>query len=306
MQANIINGVHIRVGGDAGRTKGLKLRILENMFGHLQDLISLLAKYELETDESPNLKEFEIELYDFKPGSAVPAFRLAPKPISLFPEIVNKQKIVVAEKFDELMSYANKGIYENFFPQEQLPEVRQDIAEELYGFIISAGNSPITIVEPIAGNGQFKEIYKVPKFTKQQSDNLLKPRIRRTQGAETEQIFALVQRVGKRRTILDLYENKNTILSVAPISIIVENKIYHLHTPLLCTVHKEDGNFIIENEMLDLYAAGENIDIAEHDLYKEFDESYQLLNSLRDDQLSERLLRAKDMMNSYIKEITND
>lgn len=306
MQANIINGVHVRVGGEAGKTNGLKLRILENMFGHLQELISLLAKYELETAESPNLKEFEIELYDFKPGSAVPAFRIAPKPISLFPEILNKQKKVVAEKFDELLSYANKGAYEKFFPEQQLPEVRQDIAEELYGFIISAGNSPITIVEPINGNGQFKEIYKVPKFTKQQSDRLLKPRVRRTQGTEAEEIFALVQRVGKRRTILDLYENKNTILSVAPENIIIENKTYHLHTPLVCTVHKEDGNFIIENEMLDLYAAGENIDEAEHDLYKEFDESYQLLNSLPDDQLSERLLRAKNVLNSYIKEITNE
>jgi hypothetical protein len=276
------------------------------MFGHLQELISLLAKYELETDQSPNIKEFEIELYDFKPGSAVPAFRLVPKAQGVLLPIINEQKNVVAQKFDQLMSYANVGEYEKFFKPEQLPDVRHDIAEELYGFILSAGNSPISIVKPVKGISEFKEIYKIPKFTKQQSDYLLKPKVRRAKGVEPEQIFALIQRVGKRKTILDLYENKDTILSVAPQTIVCENKTYHLHTPLFCAVHKEDGNFIIENEMLDLYAAGENIDIAEHDLYKEFDESYQLLNSLSNDQLSERLLRAKNMMNSYIKEITNE
>jgi hypothetical protein len=304
LEANIINGVYLRVGGDAGKTNGLPWNILENMFGHLQELISLLAKYELETAQSPNLKDFEIELYDFKPGSAVPAFRLVPKIQTALLPIINEQKNVVAQKFDQLMSYANDGAYEKFFSPEQLPEVKHDIAEELYGFILSTGNSPISIVKPVNGNGQFKENYKVPKFTKHQSETLLKPKVRRAKGLEPEQIFALIQRVGKKRTIVDLYENKDTILSVAPLNIIGENKIYHLHTPLLCTVHKEDGNFIIENEMLDLYAAGENIDDAEHDLYKEFDESYQLLNSMPDSQLSERLLRAKKMMSSYIKEIT--
>lgn len=306
MEANILEGVYIRVGGEAGKTKGLSWHILEGMFGHLQDLIELLAKYELETNESPSLKDFEIEIFDFKPGSAIPAFRLVPKPQQELIPIIEKQKNVVAGRFDELMAYANESSYEKFFPKDALPEVRYEIAEELYGFILSAENSPISIVRPINGNGEYQEIYKIPKFNTEQSEYLLKPKKRRKREGEPEQILGLIQRVGKRRTIVDLYENKDTILSIAPSQIVVEDKIYHLHTPLVCIVQKEEGNFIIENEMLDLYAAGETIDSAEHDLYKEFDESYQLLMSLSDEELSERLLRAKNMMKAYIKDITKN
>jgi hypothetical protein len=305
MEANILDGVYIRVGGEAGKSKGLPWHILENMFGHLQELITMLAKYELETDASPNLNEFEIELYDFKPGSAVPAFRLVPKQQNELIPILNEQKLVVAHKFDELMSIANEGNYPKFFRDDLLPDVKYDIAEELYGFILSAEGSPLSIVKPIDANGNFQEIYKVPRFTKEQSERLLKPKKRRKASEEPEQILALVQRVGKRRTIVDLYENKDTILSIAPIQIVLEEKVYQLHTPLLCTVQKEDGNYLIENEMLDLYAAGETIDEAEHDFYYEFDASFQLLNSLSDVELSDRLLRAKTMMNSYVKEIIN-
>jgi hypothetical protein len=305
MEANILDGVYIRVGGEAGKSKGLPWHILENMFGHLQELITMLAKYELETDASPNLNEFEIELYDFKPGSAVPAFRLVPKQQNELIPILNEQKLVVAHKFDELMSIANEGNYPKFFRDDLLPDVKYDIAEELYGFILSAEGSPLSIVKPIDANGNFQEIYKVPRFTKEQSERLLKPKKRRKASEEPEQILALVQRVGKRRTIVNLYENKDTILSIAPIQIVLEEKVCQLHTPLLCTFQKEDGNYIIENEMLDLYAAGETIDEAEHDFHYEFDASFQLLNSLSDVELSDRLLRAKTMMNSYVKEIIN-
>jgi hypothetical protein len=204
------------------------------------------------------------------------------------------------------MSYANSGEYQRFFIDNQLPEVKYEIAEELYGFILSVEGSPLSIVQPLNGNREYREIYKVPRFTKEQSETLLKPKKRRKSPEEPEQIFALVQRVGKRRTIVDLYENKDTQLSIAPASIVLENITYVLHTPLVCTVHKEDGNFIVENDMLDLYAVGENIDEAEHDLYGEFDSSYKLLNSMSDDKLSERLLRAKNMMHAYIKEIITE
>lgn len=85
----------------------------------------------------------------------------------------------------------------------------------------------------------------------------------------------------------------------------MENKIYKLHTPLLLRVEKEDEIFIVQNEMLDLYASGDTIDEAEHDFYNEFDASYQLLNNLSDKELSDSLLRAKRMMNNYVKEIIN-
>lgn len=304
LQANILDGIYVRVGGPAGHTNGIAWHMLENMFGHLQELINLLAKYELETDNSPNIKAFELELYDFQPGSAIPAFRIRRnEQYELYP-VVNEQKQVVAAKFDKLMALANDHKYDEFFPEGQLLDVTYDIAEELNGFILAAENSPLSIVKP--KEGIISEIYKVPKFSVAQSQRLLRPKIRRKNLDAPEQIVGIIQRVGKRRTIVDLYENKDTIVSIAPSQIILEDKIYHLHTPLLCTVSKDEGNFIIENDMLDLVAYGQTLDEAEHDLYAEFDSSFELLNGLRDEDLSERLLRAKIMLNNYVKEITQD
>lgn len=306
MEANILEGIYVRVGGEAGRTNGLSLNVLDNMFSHLQELVLLLAKYELETGGSPNLKEFEIELFDFKPGSAIPAFRVIPQRQRELIPIVEEQRGVVAKKFDDLMALANTGKYEDFFPVDGLIDVKYAIAEEMHGFIASAGNSPVSIVRPINGNGQFREIYNVHKFTKIQSEQLLRPRKRKQKAEDPELILGLVQRIGGRKRIIDLYENKDATISVTPVEIILENKTYHLHSPLNCTVIKEDEHFIIQNEILDLYAVGDTIDEAEHDLYSEFDASYTLLNSMPDDQLSDRLLRAKNMLNGYIKEITRE
>lgn len=200
------------------------------------------------------------------------------------------------------MALANVGAYQKFFKEDILPDVRYDLAEELYGFIRSAENSPLSIGKEI--NGEFKELYKVPNFTREQSNYLLRPRKRRKQPEEPEQLLGLIQKIGKRRTIIDVYENKDTVLSIAPEEIVAEDKIYRLHTPLLCAVTKEDGNFIVEHKMLDLYAAGATIDEAEIDFYNEFHQSYQLFQSLPDNELSERLLRAKVLMSTYIKEIS--
>ncbi len=300
-----MEGVYFRVGGEAGKTNGLSWHVVENMFGHLQSLIEALAKYELTSDASPRLEEFEIELFDFRAGSAVPAFRLVPKKqIELVP-IVEEQRAIVAERFDSLMSLANKGQYDKYFPSETYPEVKYEIAEELYGFIISAENSPLSIVRPSSDqNSPFQQIYRIPKFSREQSEQLLRPRKRRRSPEEPEESFALIQKIGKKRRIIDVYENKDTVLSIAPAKIILENRIYHLHNPLIFTVTKEDGNFVVENEMLDIYASGATIDEAEHDMYNEFDESFQLLNRLKDNELSDRLLRAKNMINAYVKEIS--
>jgi hypothetical protein len=309
MEANILEGVYIRVAGKAGETQGLAWHIVESMFGHLQSLIASLAKYELDTDGSPNLKEFEIEIFDFKPGSAVPAFRLIPKSQKELIPLLEKQKVVVANKFDELMSYANKDGYEKFFQKEHLPEVRYEIAEDLYGFIHSADNSPLSIVEPVVtkeGKLSYRQIYNVPRFSKEQSEYLLAPKKRRKSAEEPEEIYGLIQRVGKRRKIISVFENKDTVLSVSLPQIVLPDKTYYLHSPLICTVEQEDGHYIVQNEMLDLYAAGNSIDEAEYDLCIEFNDTYEHLKSLPDKDLSERLLRAKTMLNSYIKEIKNE
>src|SRR5438067_11553623 len=102
MEANILEGVYIRIGGEAGKTNGLPWHILNSMFNHLQELIELLAKYELDTDASPNLKEFEIEIFDFTGGSAISGFRIVHKQQQELITIIQGKKNVVAQKFEQL------------------------------------------------------------------------------------------------------------------------------------------------------------------------------------------------------------
>jgi len=53
-------------------------------------------------------------------------------------------------------------------------------------------------------------------------------------------------------------------------------------------------------------ATGKTIDEAEFDFYNEFDAAYQWFEQTPDDKLSDRLLRAKQMMFAYVKEITKN
>jgi hypothetical protein len=59
MPADIVKAIYFRVEGVAGETKGLSWSILDKMGNHLQKLISLLAKYNLENISSPQLDNAE-------------------------------------------------------------------------------------------------------------------------------------------------------------------------------------------------------------------------------------------------------
>ncbi len=303
IQANIIDGIYFQVTGEAGKTNGLAWHVIEEMGYRLQELVHLLAKYDLEIPNSPKLKDFEIEIFDFQPGSAIPAFRLTPThELPLIESVA--QRVGVADRLDKLLSVADSGKYEVFFDQYNLLDVKQDIAEQVYGLTLAADNSPINVVKLIPESAPTK-IYHINRFNRLQQETLLKPR-RVRQKKEIHEMLGLIRTVGTRRKIIDIYEGKETVLSFAPPTIVTLEKVYHLHSPLLCKVVKENDHFIIEHEMLDLYASGKTIDEAEFDFYREFDASYQWYGQTPNDKLSDRLLRAKQTMFAYVKEITKN
>jgi hypothetical protein len=278
--------------------------MLEDMGYHLQRLITHLAKYDIETKGSPLLERFEIELFDFRAGSAVPAFRLVPSMQGTINEFLG-QRDAVAVQVDKLLATADAGNYEQFFGQFNLEEVRYEVAQDFNKFTASTGNSPITVVKPVRATGPVK-VYDIKKFSKQQSDYLLKAPGTLRVAEPPQELLALIRKTGRRNKIIDLYEGKNTALSFAPTFLVTLEKVYHFHSPLLCIVIKENDHFVIQNEMLDIYASGSTIDEAEMDFAKEFDASYNWFKNTPDDKLSERLLRGKRMMENYIKEITDN
>lgn len=309
---DLVSGIHLRVEGEEGKTNGLNGSTLVDMITHFQNLLRLLAKYNLESNFQADLKDFEIEIFDFKPGSAVPAFRFRPVYVPSLDDELIQQRVDVSNAFNKLLTIADKGKYEEIKKLYKLPEITSEIATELFKFTYSTGTSPISVVKPIRG-GKFKTVYKVNRPKRRQvSALIIDGRTKFKNQEETKnEAFAKILVKGlpggkKHRTIKELYEGKDTAMSFAPTQIVAPDRTYYLHSPLLCLLDKEENYYIIEADLYDLYAAGPTVEEAEHNFYKEFDIAYQRFKELKDDQLSERLIRAKQAINLIVKEIVKE
>lgn len=308
--ANLITGVYFRVEGTAGQDNALPWNILKKMGDHLQELIKNIAKFDLTNVNSP--ESFEIELYDFRPGSAVPAFRFRNNPQEVIATTAQSQSLSVAKQFDDIMKIAEGGNYLKLNERYASQEVRNEIAKDLYEFVNAPGNSPLSIVKP--SGRRFRKIYKVSRFSHKAFSNIYsRVSPKDVKKKEEERIIAygrvslpVEKRKGSRGKIIELYKSDGTTMSFAPHHIVLEDKVYNLHNPLMCLFHKEDGYYVIENPLMDLYATGETEEEAELSFYQEFDHAFTRFNELSDDQLSDRLLRAKQAINLIVKDITKD
>lgn len=92
-------------------------------------------------------------------------------------------------------------------------------------------------------------------------------------------------------------------LSYSPEVININKKQYILNFPLRCLFEKEEDYYVINNEQLDIIGTGLTKDEAEHNFNEEFDYLYNRLNSLEDNQLNKRLLRVKQVLNSFVKQV---
>jgi len=98
-----------------------------------------------------------------------------------------------------------------------------------------------------------------------------------------------------------IYEEKEAIVSLKLAKISVLSKTYEFKFPVLFQIYSEGKGTIIENEQLDIFASGKTVSDAKIDLYSQFDNSYNRLNELQDEQLSPKLLQVKQNLNFIIK-----
>jgi len=308
MPADIIKGVYFKIEGKAGETKGIAWSILQKMGSHLQHLISAMAKYDLANVGSPQLNNFEIELFDYRPGSAVPAFRLRPVAQQVIGIPIQEQRQAVSKSFDSMLEIAAGGDYRKIGNLYTLPEVKNEIAKQFFEFVNSPGQSPITVVRPTP-KGRFTKVYNIQRFTQDAYNYLYTPTLKTKIISDTKSEDAygkVLLKTTKGKTkpkIVELYRGKDNSMSFSPSHIVVSGKTYNLHGPLMCVLDKEKDYFVIENKLMDLYASGESEYEAEQNFYKEFDLAFTRLNELSDAQLSTRLIRAKALMNLIVKEI---
>jgi hypothetical protein len=124
-------------------------------------------------------------------------------------------------------------------------------------------------------------------------------------GALPQQSYPSIQKKSKSKMvkIIEITKNKTAMLPYSPGTIVSEQRIYTLYTPLVSKLSQEDKHFIIENEMLGIVASGRTEDEAESDFAREFDFIYQRYNQLIDNEMTVRVKRIKTILNSIVKEV---
>jgi len=113
------------------------------------------------------------------------------------------------------------------------------------------------------------------------------------------------RKTGKASKIVsEIFQDSDATLSLKLQKIETDNRIYFFNYPVLFQISQEGDGTIIENEQLDIYAAGKSIAAAKNELSRQFDHSYKRLNELNDTQLSPRILSAKEYFNFIIKTVS--
>lgn len=285
----------IEVGGEIGKNNTLPVDYLVELAKKLQALILEIASYDLPTDQSIVLENFKLELKTFKKGSAIPGFIFTPRVQEVVVSDVKTQRAKVASVFDSLMNISSTGNYQSLKEAYPEPLKRTKITTALYNFIESTGTSPVNIFQ----NGKPK--YKLKAFKKEVKDSIITDII--TEKAKKPDKLIQLARVeiqGNKHKLLDLFDKKYNAVEFAPEIIIHQDTLYQLRFPLRSAMDIIDGNVIIENEMLGIYACGETPDLAEAMFNEEFDYIYRKYYDLPNKKLTKDVIAIKNFLNHIV------
>ena len=82
-----------------------------------------------------------------------------------------------------------------------------------------------------------------------------------------------------------------------------KDRQYVFNFPLLSVMTKENGQYMIENDMLAIIGVGRTRAEVAQDFADVFDDIYQWYNELPEDQLTPKMLRIKTLLNNTIKTV---
>lgn len=284
--------------------------MLKQIGDKLQALLITIAKNSLDYPTSIDLNKVKLVFAEFYPGSAVPVWKFeAPSVNNLF-HSDEKMIEAVNRDFSKLMYNVDKGNFEGIAEQYSLPIVRDEILGRVYEFTNAANGAPIEIVRKKETENpnrpQFARIYDIKRYPKATYEAMVpRQNIYKIEPPKEETAIAEIllrpNRQGKiKRIPKRIFKNANAVASFTFSEIKGEGFFYRLNTPILGIVHTEEKALLIENELLDIYAAGRNELEAQDDFFEQFHFTYQRLNSLDDSQLSENFIRSKKFYNLIV------
>lgn len=300
--------VHIE--GEKTQNHTISWNVLRNVGDKLQSLILTLVKYSLEEGDITTLENFTLEFTGFYEGSATPAFALNPQPTPTLYNSDNKIKNTLNTDFSKVMYLVDKGNFQQIADSYNTSDVSNDVISKVFDFTNSAGTAPVQIVKRKSKGKGFTKVYNIRKLSKDGFDQLyvknIVPKLIESKPDQTA-VGKVILRQGKTgkvsKKLSEIYIESEACLTLKIDHIVTIGRKYVLNSPIYFQFYQEGKGLVIENEQFDLYAAGKNLEQAKNDLNNQFDHSYQRLNQLKDDQLSNRLLAIKKYYNFVVKNV---
>jgi len=296
-------GINLKIEGEIGKFQTIPVDTLAKIGQRFQDLVLALAKHDLASDEAIDLNNFKLELSDFNKGSAVPQFSFTNRIQTTISDYKNQRK-VINQKLAELLELADVGDYLGIKKMYKKKLSRNEVTHRLYDLVNSFGDSPVAIV---GGGKTMKRLFKIQKFKTQVKNELIEKLDVATEEKVEENTVGSIKVIregGKviRKKVVEIYDDGHTTLSYSTDKIAHGGRVYELNIPLRCLFLKEDGYYLIQNELLDLIGTGNTQEEAEHNFFKAFDYSYMRFNNPKV-KLNRRLIAVRDILRVIIKSV---
>ncbi len=308
MKVDFQKGVSIQIGGELGKYSTLPVEYLIEIVKNLQKLITNIAIADIRETSAIDLNAFKIELAGFRHGSAVPQFVFTPRVQNVITGDLIKQRKVVSERFEKLLSLSKNNDYSSVVDLYPDSQRRNDIVRDWFDFSNSFGESPVAFVK-FNEDQSISSLYAVKRMSATNRDALTTQIIPILQELPVEEtVFGRIRKTTKsgskkpkiKYKVMDTYSDKTVSLSFAPDVIAVEQKTYFLKFPLRCLIEKIESEYIIKCEMLDLVVSGESETAAEEKFCREFDTIYTYFNATADHELPPQSVNIRNLLNILI------
>lgn len=300
----------LHIEGERTKKHTIPWDVLRNVGDKLQSLILTLAKYSLEEEDITTLDNFTLEFIGFYDGSATPAWALNTAPTPTLYNSDDKIRKSLNVDFAKVMYLVDKGNFQGIADTYNTLEISNEVISKVYDFTNSAGTAPVQIVKRKLKSSGFDTVFNVRKLSKDGYEQLFiksKQPDLVTKKPDQTAVGKIILKQGKSgkvsKKLAEIYMENDAVLSLKIDHIVTLERRYELYTPIYFQFYQEGKGIVIENEQFDLFAAGKTLDQAKQDLNNQFDHTFQRLNELKEEQLSDRLIAIKKSYNVIVKKV---
>ena len=308
-EINLQDELLLKVDGVEEKGHSISWELLKKIGDNTQKLIDILVKVSSEDNKLP-VEFTKLAFVGFYKGSAIASFNLPNPQNQLFP--VEKELKKLNSDFEFILKNLAAENYQGIADNYNNPSIKNSVINAVYNFSNAAGSKPFSVVKRIGNeNDTFKEVRKIKKMSNTIKKKLYiqeTPLINKINENLIEVVAkAEIYKNNKGKLLpqkLQFYTEENAALSIKIDLIETEKRIYILKGYQNFSLTTPDNtSFLIENDLLDIYAFGTTFKEAEEDFFNQFDYTYQRLTQIEDSNLSNHLLQAKKFILIIVNQV---